>query len=284
MPSLDITTMRRSVEPLREIVGDTPPLLTAVLGSGWGKAIGDWTIQRTISYNEIPVLGSTAVKGHAGALHIADTGHGTGVVFEGRRHWYECDTWEPVVFPAFAAHALGSRTLLLTNAAGGIRKDLAPGDLMVITDHINAMGSNPLRGPHHPDLGPRFPDLTTLYSLELCDVLTDAASAHDIDIKQGVYLAASGPTYETPAEVRAFAAMGAHAVGMSTVPEAILAGALGLKVAAVSCITNRAAEVGHAPLSHDEVITATQAATPRMRMLVRAFVDRLSASPSRFTP
>lgn len=272
MTPIDIDTLLKSSAALCDRLGSPTPSTAAILGSGWGAAIDDWTIQQTVPYSEISVLGAAVVPGHAGALHIADTGSGLCLVFQGRRHSYECTSWNPVVFPAFLAHAMGVDTLLVTNAAGGIRADLQPGDLMVIDDHINAMGANPLQGPHRQKLGPRFPDLTRLYTPELRAELDSVATELSIPLKHGVYLSVTGPSYETPAEIRAYATMGADAVGMSTVPEAIIAGALGLRVAGLSCITNRAAVSGGETLSHDEVITVTRAATPPMRALVHAFV------------
>ncbi|MDP6490660.1 MAG: purine-nucleoside phosphorylase [Kiritimatiellia bacterium] len=279
MKPINIDMLRSSANAVRERLGDASPSTAAILGSGWGAAIDDWTITDTVAFDQIPMLGAAAVKGHAGAIHLADTGHGTCLVFQGRRHAYGCTSWAPVIFPAFLAHAMGAQALLLTNAAGGIRDDLQPGDLMVIDDHINAMGDNPLRGPHQPDLGPRFPDLTRLYTPALRNQLDAAATEQSISLKHGVYVAVSGPSYETPAEVRAYTTLGADAVGMSTVPEAILAGALGLNVAGLSCITNRAAATGNDALSHDDVIDVTRAATPAMRALVCAFMQRVAAKP-----
>jgi len=280
MNPINIDTLQASADALRERLGEAAPSVAAILGSGWGTAIEDWTILQTVPYEEIPVLGPAAVKGHAGALHLADTGNGTCLVFQGRRHRYGCSSWDPVIFPAFLAQAVGARTLLVTNAAGGIREDLEPGDLMVIDDHINAMGDNPLLGAHRPELGPRFPDLTRLYTPELRSQLDSAAVAQAIDLKHGVYVAVNGPSYETPAEVRAYAALGADAVGMSTVPEAIVAGALGLNVAGLSCITNRAAATGNGRLSHDDVIDVTRAATPKMRALISAFIGCMGSPPA----
>ncbi len=280
MQSINVNTLQASTDVLRDRLDNPSPSVVAVLGSGWGAAIDDWAILQTVPFVQIPVLGATAVKGHAGVLHLADTGNGTCLVFQGRRHRYGCSSWDPVIFPAFLAHALGAHTLLVTNAAGGIREDLEPGDLMVIDDHINAMGDHPLRGPHREELGPRFPDLTRLYTPEFRTLLDETATAQGIALSHGVYVAVSGPSYETPAEVRAYASLGAHAVGMSTVPEAIVAGALGLNVAGLCCITNRAAATGNARLSHDEVIAVTRKAAPKMRALVDAFIGRVDSAPT----
>lgn len=275
MNPLQTNFLREEAERVRDRLGRPSPSVAAILGSGWGAALDDWRIEQTLAYDSIPVVGAAAVKGHAGELHLADTGTHTCLVFQGRRHWYGCTTWDPIIFPVYLAHLMGVHTILLTNAAGGIRDDLQPGDLMVIDDHINAMGANPLRGPHDPAWGPRFPDLTRLYTPALRDQLDHAAATVDVALKHGTYLAVSGPSYETPAEVHAYAMMGAAAVGMSTVPEAIVAGALGMRVAGLCCITNRAAAAGNEALSHDDVIAMTTAATPRMRAVVSAFMREL---------
>ena len=246
-----------------------------ILGSGWGAVVDRFDIAETVDYATIPCLGSTGVQGHSGKLHLA-RGHGMDIlVFQGRRHWYEGCGWEPVVFPAYLVSALGVPVMLLTNAAGSIRGDLEPGHLMVVDDHINAMGSNPLAGPHNPILGPRFPDQTAVYDPLLRRLFDESAADLDHPVVHGVYLATSGPTYETPAEITAFRAMGADAVGMSTVPEAMVAHASGLRVCAVSCITNMAAGIGHEHLSHEEVIATTDRTRPAMCDLLDGFLERL---------
>jgi inosine/guanosine/xanthosine phosphorylase family protein len=169
---------------------------------------------------------------------------------------------------------MGASIVLLTNGAGGVRSDLQPGDLMAIDDHINAMGVNPLAGPHHPVWGPRFPDMSATYDSMLRTVLDEAARQSGIALRHGVYLAVAGPAYETPAEIKAFRAIGADAVGMSTVPEAMLARAAGLRVAGLSCITNMAAGEGR-PVSHEDVLAAGAAAVPRLKTLVQGFVAGL---------
>ena len=246
-----------------------------VLGSGWGGVIDRFTIGNTIDYADIPCLGSTGVKGHSGRLLLARA-HGLEIlVFQGRRHWYEGCGWEPVAFPVHLSATLGVSVLLLTNAAGGIGNDLRPGELMIINDHVNALGANPLVGPHDPIFGPRFPDQTAVYDPDLRRLLDEAAEGLGHRISHGVYLATSGPTYETPAEIAAFRSMGADAVGMSTVPEAMLAHAAGLRVCAVSCITNMAAGITGERLSHEEVIAETDRARPAMCELLDRFLQRL---------
>lgn len=251
-----------------------------ILGSGWGDVAEAFAAFAEIPYAEIPGLGAAGVAGHAGRLLLVGPAERTLLIFQGRRHWYEGEGWTPIAAPIYIARRLGAAVVLLTNAAGGIREDLRAGDLMIVCDHINAMGVHPLIGPHRPFWGPRFPDQTAVYDPALRARLRAAAEAAGISIREGVYLAASGPTYETPAEVEAFRRVGADAVGMSTVPEAILAHAAGLRVAAVSCISNLAAGRASAPLSHEEVAEAARAAMPRLRALVvRWWADRPEVSP-----
>jgi len=252
-------------------LGNPSPLCSIVLGSGWGPVVEQFTVKQSIDYAGIPHLGKTAVQGHGGHLHLAECENGAVLIFQGRRHWYEGTGWEPIAIPIYISAKLGVSTVLLTNAAGGIRDDLKPGALMIIDDHINAMGSSPLIDAHDPMWGPRFPDQTEIYDVALRNQLGDLAQSLSIPITHGVYLAASGPTYETPAEVSAFRASGADAVGMSTVPEATLANAAGLRVAGISCITNMAAGISAAPLSHEEVLEETGKAQESMgRLLVAA--------------
>ncbi len=250
------------------------PEACLVLGSGWGAAIADWPAETVVPYEAIPALGAPGVEGHAGRLLVLERRGRRLLVFAGRRHWYEGAGWDPVAFPVFLAVHLGIRTLVLTNAAGGIRDDLAPGDFMAVRDHVNAMGVNPLTGPHDPAWGPRFPDLSAVYDRALAAALDDAAREIGLVLSHGTYLAVSGPTYETPAEIRLFRQWGADAVGMSTVPEAILARAAGLRVAACSFISNRAAGTG-AALAHADVLALAARAAPRMAGLLEALCGRL---------
>ena len=214
------------------------------------------------------------MAGHAGQLLWAECTPSTGsgqagkelFIFQGRRHCYEGEGWTPVILPVWILKQFGVETVLLTNASGGIRDDLKPGSLMVISDHINMLGANPLTGPHNPAFGTRFPDQTEIYSSNLRKKLLAA----EVD-SEGVYVAAAGPTFETPAEIRAFRAMGADAIGMSTVPEAIFANALGMKVAGLSCVCNRAAGLGHEKLTHEDVARAAAEAMPRMRSVLNGF-------------
>ena len=266
---IDPLALAAAVEAVREKWPDARPQCAVVLGSGWGAAVAGFQ-GLELPYSQIPGLGKTGVEGHAGKLLYTTIGGTRTLVFQGRRHWYEGEGWSPVVLPAYLAHGLGARTLLLTNAAGGIRADLPPGSLMAIADHINMLGSNPLIGPHHPILGTRFPDQTEVYARSLRQRLLDAGAD-----AEGVYIATSGPTFETPAEIRQFRAMGADAVGMSTVPEAIVANAMGLRVAGLCCISNWAAGISPAPLSHEEVAETAAATMPWLKSVLFRFLEGL---------
>jgi len=255
-----------------------------VLGSGWGDVADCFDAVDVLPYSEIPTLGGTRVVGHAGRLVLASCEGRQLLIFQGRRHWYEGVGWEPVALPVFLCVRFGVSRVLFTNAAGGVRENLQPGDLMVIDDHVNAIGSNPLAGPHDSIWGPRFPDMSEVYDRELRAALDAAAAAVGQALAHGVYLATTGPVYETPAEIRAYAAMGADAVGMSTVPEATLAHAAGLRVAGLSCITNLAAGVSPTPLSHDEVIAETGRAQHRMQALLPRFFSALASADDSKSP
>jgi purine-nucleoside phosphorylase len=196
--------------------------------------------------------------------------------FMGRRHWYEGVGWEAVVLPVELLRRMGVTRLLVTNAAGGINSHLQPGSLMIIRDHINITGINPLVGPVVPGWGPRFPDQSRLYSPELSTLLNRAAHASGASVSEGVYIYSPGPGFETPAEIRAYAGLGADAVGMSTVHEVTVANAAGLQVAGLSCITNMAAGISGPHLSHDEVIEQTSLSAPVMSRLLDAFLEQLS--------
>ncbi len=269
-PQIDIGLLEQAAAQLDRRWPGAQPRCGIVLGSGWGASVAGLKGDQ-IPYSELPGLGTTGVDGHAGMLLLSEIAGMEVLVFKGRRHWYEGAGWTPVVQPVYLMQALGVGILLLTNAAGGIRDDLPPGSLMAIKDHINQLGSNPLIGSHHPALGPRFPDQTAIYDAGLRQgLLRSGADA------EGVYLATSGPTFETPAEIRQYRAIGADAVGMSTVPEAIVANALGMKVAGLSCICNWAAGLGHAKLTHEDVNRTAAETMPRMRATIATFLEELA--------
>ena len=233
------------------------PTLALVLGSGFHHALAGLRVDKRIACAKIPGFPRPTVSGHAGELFFGHLGRTPVLVLSGRVHFYEGQPMERVTFPVRTLAAFGITDLLLTNAAGGVNKEFRAGDFMALTDHINFMGANPLRGPAVPGLE-RFVDLTDTYDARLRALLFRAGEIAGLKLQRGVYLAVSGPSYETPAEIRAFATLGADAVGMSTVPEAVAARHCGLNVAAVSCITNPGAGIGKEKLSHAEVLATAE--------------------------
>ena len=264
--------LEQGAQAVRTAFPTAKPVGGLILGSGWRAAATAFEIQGRLDYRAIPGLGRPTVAGHDGALLWGTCSGLETFVFLGRRHWYEGAGWESIALPIYLLKAFGASLVVLTNAAGGIRADLTPGTLMVIDDHINAMGEHPLVAPHDPCWGTRFPDLTQVYAADLRRRMDRVAERLGQPLAHGVYLATSGPTYETPAEIRAFRAWGADAVGMSTVPEALLAHAAGLQVGALSFIANRAAGLGDrsvSRLTHEEITAAADAAAPVMSRLLQ---------------
>jgi purine-nucleoside phosphorylase len=249
------------------------PVCAMILGSGWNHALASFEPKARCAYSEIPGLGATQVAGHSGELVLFESAGKTFLALSGRRHFYEGLGWEPLLIPVEISRRLNIPNLLITNAAGGVNSAFRPGDLMVVTDHIKFSGLNPLVGPLVEGWGKRFPDLSEVYARVLRKQLRAAADAAGVRVHEGVYVFTTGPTYETPAEIRAYAQLGADAVGMSTAPEAIVAHAAGMRVAALSCITNMAAGILDQPLSHDEVLEETKRAQPKMSALVKAFCE-----------
>lgn len=272
---METTTENSSLQAAVNVVksrwADLAPKGGMILGSGWSEIVEALAIQDSISYEDIPGLGKPNVAGHTGRLARINDGAGDILIFQGRRHYYEGEGWSPVAQPVRILSACKAPIVFLTNAAGGIRDGFSPGDLMIIRDHINFMGANPLIGPHDPIWGPRFPDQTSVYDQGLRCCLHEAGKQEGIDLHEGVYLAGSGPTYETPTEIQTFKSWGADAIGMSTVPEAILSNAAGLRVAGLSCISNPAAGCGTSTLNHSEVTATTQRKMDCMKRLVGAF-------------
>ena len=277
---MDMAALAASSEAVLERLGISHATCTLILGSGWSEVADAFEPVAEIPYAEIASMGSPGVAGHAGRLRHCRCGNEDILIFQGRRHWYEGYGWTPVALPIHIASRAGSKTMLLTNAAGGISEHLTPGDLMIVTDHINAIGANPLIGAHDPTWGERFPDQSEIYREALRKDLRDAAAATGAEVKEGIYLATAGPTYETPAEIKAYRTLGADAVGMSTVPEAILANAAGIKVAGISCISNFAAGVASQPLDHDEVLETTHRIMPVMTAIIRQFVTHVCTQAS----
>jgi purine-nucleoside phosphorylase len=248
------------------------PTLAIVLGSGFHHVLTELRVEKKIAYAKISGFPKPTVSGHAGELYFGKLGGTPVLVLSGRAHFYEGHPMERVTFAVRALAAFGIRDLLLTNAAGSINKKFRPGDFMVLTDHINFMGVNPLRGASVPGLS-GLTDMTRVYDTKLNAWLLQAARAGKMKLHSGVYLAVSGPSYETPAEIRAFARLGADAVGMSTVPEAMVARQCGLNVAAVSCITNPAAGRGKTKLSHAEVLETAKRVEVLAAKLLKNFAE-----------
>lgn len=229
------------------------PKIGIVLGSGLGIYVDQIQNKIVIPYQDIPHFKRTSVEGHQGCLILGEVHGVTVAALQGRLHAYEGYAMEEIVLPVRVLASLGIEYLFLTNASGGINHDYHPGDLVAIVDHINLSGRNPLQGPNIAELGPRFPDMTEPYDMELVKLLQSVASHHHVTLRSGVYCSVLGPSYETPAEIRMLRTIGADMVGMSTVPEVIAANHLGLKVAGVACITNYAAGIKQEKLSHADV-------------------------------
>ncbi len=256
----------------------TEPLIGLVLGSGLGAFAEGLADRVAISYRDIPHFpASTGVVGHAGELVLGRVGRVPVAVLSGRVHFYEGHSMVDVVFPARVMARLGVKAVILTNAAGGVRLTYKPGDLMVISDHINFFGHHPLIGANVDELGPRFPDMSYVYDPELRRLIKATGRAEKIPLREGVYLGNSGPSYETPAEIRAFRRLGADAVGMSTVPEAIALRHAGVRVAGISTITNMAAGILKQPLVHTEVLETTRRVGDRFVRLLTAAIPKIAA-------
>ena len=230
------------------------PRIAVVLGSGLGGFADDFDDAIAIPYEDIPGFVRSTAQGHAGRLVIGHVDSIPVLAMQGRVHYYEGYSLEEVTFAVRVFKLLGIKTLVLTNAAGGINVQLTQGALMVISDHVNLMGVNPLRGPNDERFGPRFPDMTAVYSPELQELVVEEAKAINIEVRRGTYGALSGPSYETPAEIHLLRNLGADAVGMSTVPEAIVARHMDIEVLGISCITNMAAGISDEPINHEEVM------------------------------
>jgi purine-nucleoside phosphorylase len=253
------------------------PTLAVILGSGFQPVTRELRPDAEIPYQDLDGFPPVGVKGHAGRLYIGHLDGTQVMVLSGRAHFYEGHRMDLITFPVRVLAAYGIRDLVLTNAAGGLKRGLRPGDFMLVTDHINCM-TNPLRGAAHRGL-PHFVDLTHVYDRRLSGLLRRAAKRARARLGAGVYLATSGPSYETPAEIRAFGRLGADAVGMSTVPEAIVARQCGMNVAALSCITNLAAGRGKGLLSHAEVLLTAEKVGKLAAQLLKNFAKLYGSNP-----
>jgi xanthosine phosphorylase len=255
------------------------PRVGLVLGSGLGGLADAVQDAVAIPYAELPGFPVGSVAGHAGRLVLGTLAGTPVVVLQGRAHLYEGIPASDLAVPVRTVRALGAESLVLTNAAGSLRAEVRPGHLMALSDHINLMGANPLMGPNDDELGPRFVGLGDAYDLDLRAQLQRAADAEGVVLAEGVYLAVAGPSFETPAEIRAFRTLGADAVGMSTVPEVIVARHCGLRVAAVSAITNLAEGLGDEVLSHEHTLVNAAAAAQDLQRVLTRFVADLGGAP-----
>lgn len=252
------------------------PQVALVLGSGLGPLAEALENPTIIPYHEIPHFKASTAPGHSGRMLIGYLHGKTVLCMQGRFHYYEGYSMQEITYPIRVMSALGVQTLILTNACGGLDPTFTPGDLMIITDHINFMGSNPLIGPNEDNYGVRFPDMTRAYTRSLVQLAKSSAQSIGIPIREGVYISYSGPSFETPAEIRMMQGFGAQAVGMSTVPEAIVASHCGLNLLAISCITNLAAGILDQPLSGEEVMEAAGKASQNFVKLLHDIVGKIS--------
>lgn len=259
---------------IKKQVSDLPEI-GLILGSGLGVLGEEVENKVIIDYSDIPHFPVSTVEGHKSRF-IFGTLNGKNVaVMQGRFHFYEGYKMQEVVFPVWVMKALGISKLIVTNAAGGVNKSFTPGDLMIIKDHINFAGANPLIGPNIEEFGVRFPDMSNAYSSELIEIAKGCAKNHGIAIKEGTYMMFTGPNYETPAEIRMSRALGGDAVGMSTVPEVLTANHAGLKVLGISCITNMAAGILDQPLNHQEVVETAEKVKTTFVTLVKSIVENI---------
>jgi purine-nucleoside phosphorylase len=266
------------VEAAAELVRSRIPCapgIGLVLGSGLGAFAGRLETPVSIPYGEIPGWPPSRVVGHEGRLVVGTRAGRAVAVLSGRAHFYEGHSLQTVVFATRVLGRLGIKTLILTNAAGGINPGFAQGALMVIDDHLNFLGSNPLVGANDDRFGPRFPDMSAVYSPRLRALAHEVAASLQIPLAHGVYIGVHGPSYETPAEIRAFRTLGADAVGMSTVPEAIVARHMGVEVMGISCITNMAAGVLPAPLNHEDVMETARRVGGQFMALLDGIIAKI---------
>ncbi|MDX9720770.1 MAG: purine-nucleoside phosphorylase [Myxococcota bacterium] len=253
------------------------PKVALVLGSGLGAFVDELDDKSIIPYSEIPGFPVSSVHGHAGNLVFGRIAGLDVVAMQGRIHFYECGELQRVVLPVRVLKALGAEIFIATNAAGGVNRNFAPGELMLIRDHLNMMmAASPLIGPNDERFGPRFPDMSEPYAKTLCDAIERAAERLGQPLQQGVYCAFHGPEYETPAEVRMAALLGADAVGMSTVPEVIAANHMGMRCAGISCITNLASGIGDEKLSHEDVMATGKRAAASFCRLLSASLEEIA--------
>lgn len=266
--------MEKTVDYIKNKIGDFKPEIAIVLGSGLGE-LADEYCEIKLAYSEIPGFPVSTVKGHNGNLVFAKVNGKNIMMMQGRFHFYEGHSMQTVTYPIKIMKKLGVETILITNAAGGVNPYFKPSSLMIIKDHINFMGTNPLIGPNDDTLGERFPDMSEVYTKSLREIAHTCSKNLNIPVEEGIYIALTGPTYETPAEVNMVRTLGADAVGMSTVPEAIVASYLKMKVLGISCICNSAAGISTVGLSHKEVLEAAEKAKTNFKKLVLEIIKSI---------
>jgi purine-nucleoside phosphorylase len=262
---------------LRQRCGTFPDTVV-VMGSGMAGVLSDLEVETEFSFRDMPHMPGVTVEGHSGTVSVGKLAGKRIAVSRGRIHYYEGHPMQMVVFPFRAMALAGARDFILTNAAGGIQPTMKPSSLLLIRDHLNLMGSNPLFGPNLAELGPRFPDISRLYNPQLREVFRRAAAKLKIDLPEGVYVAVHGPSYETPAEIIMYGKMGGDVVGMSTVPEAIALHHMGKRVVAISCITNLAAGVTGDTMNHQEVLDNAKLAHTNLGNLLREGIASMGSN------
>lgn len=269
-----VEKIQQAVEYLEQNIS-VKPEVAIILGSGLG-ALADYIENaEVVKYADIPFWPRSTVIGHAGRLVVGYLSGKPVIVMQGRVHYYEGYTMEEVVFPTRVLGRLGAKSLVVTNASGGINTEIPPGTLYVITDHVNFMGTNPLIGENLNDFGSRFPDMTHAYDAEYIKKMETAAAKENIRLERGVYMGFSGPSFETPAEIRMARTLGADLAGMSTVPEVIVANHMSMRVCGISCVANFAAGIKDAKLTHMEVLEAMSGASDSIIRLIRAFMAEI---------
>jgi purine-nucleoside phosphorylase len=277
-PPGDLFTRAEEAAAVLLAAASLSPRVAVVLGSGLNALADRITEATTVPYDQIPHFPNTTVGGHEGNVLLGKLGGAPVIIFQGRFHYYEGHDLETVTFPVRVLSRLGVSTLILTAATGGIRADLRAGNLVLLIDHLNLIGSNPLRGLNDPRLGTRFPDMTEVYSKRLRTLAREEAKRLGIDLVPGVYACLPGPSYETPAEIKMLRTLGADVVGMSTVPEAIVARHCGIDVLALALVSNAAAGVVGTPITHEEVLEAGRKAAPTLARVIERVVARLVAA------
>ena len=253
------------------------PRIAIILGSGLGAFADDFEDAVGIPYEDINGFPRSTAEGHAGRLVVGKIDQVPLMAMQGRVHFYEGYSLEQVTFPIRVFKLLGIKTLILTNASGGVNVQFTQGALMIISDHLNLLGDNPLRGPNDARFGPRFLDMTSVYSPELQEIVIEEAKSLNIEVRRGIYAALAGPSYETPAEIHLMRNLGADAVGMSTVPEAIVARHMDIEVLGISCITNMAAGIGDEPINHEDVMATGDRVRETFTQLLRKVVGRINS-------